>query len=64
MQLHSGRTYKSPFYSREIKVMSILEEQDFYVLAIYWVEPDLPYDEMDQIRVSKYEVDNDWRLVK
>lgn len=44
--------------------MSILEEQDFYVLAIYWVEPDLPYDEMDQIRVSKYEVDNDWRLVK
>jgi hypothetical protein len=44
--------------------MSILEEQHQYTLAIYWIEPDLPYDEMDQITVSKYEVENDWRLVK
>lgn len=63
MELQTGCTYKSPYHAREIKVMSILDQGESYILAIYWLEPDSDLDEIDEFTVSKADVTK-WKLVK
>jgi hypothetical protein len=63
MELQSGHIYKSPYHGRHIKVMSIFDRGDSYTLAIYWIEPDEWFDEIDEITVSKDDVSK-WKLVK
>lgn len=62
MELQIGSTYKSPRHAREIKIGALFDHGGSYTLAIYWLEPDLDYDEMDQITVSKEDT-KDWKLV-
>lgn len=62
MELQSGSTYKSPIHGRRIKVMSIMERTDSFTLAIYWVEDDSDFDEIDEITVSKEDIKN-WKKV-
>lgn len=62
MELQSGKTYKSPRHGRRIKVMSILDQGDSVVLAIYWIEDYGDFDEVDEITVSKEDI-KDWKLV-
>lgn len=62
MELEVGKTYKSPYHGRDIKVQAILDNGDSCTMVVNWIEPDSDFDEIDEITVSKEDIKR-WKLV-